>query len=144
LYAAGCAGQRFAVRNAGAIAVIEGVGHHACEYMTGGTVLILGSVGANLAAGMTGGDLYVYDPEGSLAAALNPDSVVARRLDSGHELAVLTLLQTHVDLTGSAFASAILAQWDRCREQVLHVQPHPPREPMPVRAPEAGVVSVNS
>jgi glutamate synthase domain-containing protein 2/glutamate synthase domain-containing protein 1/glutamate synthase domain-containing protein 3 len=144
LYAAGCAGQRFAVRNAGAIAVIEGVGHHACEYMTGGTVLILGSVGANLAAGMTGGDLYVYDPEGSLAAALNPDSVVARRLDSGHELAVLTLLQTHVDLTGSAFASAILAQWDRCREQVLHVQPHLPREPMPVRAPEAGVVSVNS
>src|SRR5438105_14119906 len=73
MFVAGAAGERFAVRNSGATAVIEGVGDHACEYMTGGTVVILGPVGYNLGAGMTGGEAYVLDPAVRLAARLNTE-----------------------------------------------------------------------
>ena len=78
LFVAGRAGERFAVRNSGALAVVEGVGDHACEYMTGGTVVVLGPVGRNLAAGMTGGELFVHDPEGGVPIRLNPELVEAR------------------------------------------------------------------
>src|SRR5437764_13985921 len=73
LFVAGRAGERFAVRNSGATAVIEGAGDHCCEYMTGGTVAVLGPVGLNLGAGMTGGEAYVYDPESALRARVNPE-----------------------------------------------------------------------
>ncbi len=88
LFCAGSAGERFAVRNSGAVAVVEGVGDHACEYMTGGTVLILGEVGLNLGAGMTGGEAYVLDPTGSLAISLNGELVAASELEA-YQLAEL-------------------------------------------------------
>jgi glutamate synthase domain-containing protein 3 len=74
--------MRFAVRNSGADAVVEGIGPHGCEYMTGGTVVVLGPVGANFGAGMTGGRAYLFDPSGRHAAALNTASVVATRLST--------------------------------------------------------------
>ncbi len=77
LFANGQAGERFAVRNSGAQAVIEGAGHHACEYMTGGTVVIMGPVGPNLAAGMTGGELFLLDPNNQVGRYLNPEFVEA-------------------------------------------------------------------
>src|SRR3954454_4531152 len=79
LYIAGSAGERFGVRNSGAKAVVEGVGDHACEYMTGGTVVVLGPVGYNLGAGMTGGQVFVWDPEGELNSRLNTALVEAER-----------------------------------------------------------------
>ena len=82
LHLVGRAGMRFAVRNSGADAVVEGIGPHGCEYMTGGTVVVLGPVGANFGAGMTGGRAYLYDPSGRHAAALNTASVVATRLSA--------------------------------------------------------------
>src|SRR6185295_19295842 len=81
LFCAGSAGERFAVRNSGAVAVVEGVGDHACEYMTAGTVVVLGEVGLNLGAGMTGGEAYVHDPEGTLARGLNREFVLAQAPD---------------------------------------------------------------
>src|SRR2546423_1281819 len=80
-FAAGMAGERFCVRNSGAVAVVEGVGDHACEYMTGGTVVILGEFGRNFAAGMSGGIAFVYDPDNKLPTRLNPDMVKLERLD---------------------------------------------------------------
>src|SRR5207253_9602328 len=82
LFAAGGAGDRFAVRNSGAVAVIEGVGDHCCEYMTGGVVVVLGPVGYNLGAGMTGGQAFVWDPDSSLTARLNTALVEAARPDA--------------------------------------------------------------
>src|SRR5206468_8261652 len=84
LYVAGRAGERFAVRNSGATAVVEGIGGHGCEYMTGGTVVVLGLVGQNLGAGMTGGEAYVYDPEAGLPARVNPELVDVTRPDDEH------------------------------------------------------------
>src|SRR5712691_12256788 len=75
LFCAGSAGERFAVRNSGAVAVVEGTGEHPCEYMTAGTVVVLGAVGRNLGAGMTGGEAYVYDADGVLEARLNGELV---------------------------------------------------------------------
>jgi glutamate synthase (NADPH/NADH) large chain len=84
LFAAGQAGERFAVRNSGAQVVVEGCGANGCEYMTGGTAVILGKVGANFGAGMTGGMAFVLDEDGSFAAHANPESIVWQRLDSAH------------------------------------------------------------
>src|SRR5206468_3776944 len=89
LFAAGGAGERFAVRNSGAIAVVEGVGANGCEYMTGGQVVVLGEVGDNFGAGMTGGMAWVYDPNDRFQLALNTDSVVIQRLASAHWEGVL-------------------------------------------------------
>ena len=80
LFAAGQAGERFAVRNSGADAVVEGCGSNGCEYMTGGTAVILGAVGDNFGAGMTGGMAFVYDPDDTFQRAVNPDSVIWQRL----------------------------------------------------------------
>ena len=88
LFAAGRAGQRFAVRNSGAHAVIEGVGEHACEYMTGGVVVILGRVGRNFGAGMTGGQAYLYDIDGEVRRKLNPELVEAVAVEDDRELRV--------------------------------------------------------
>ena len=112
LYIAGRAGERFAVRNSGATAVVEGTGDHACEYMTGGTIVILGPVGYNLGAGMTGGQAYVHDPDGALAARMNPQLVEAARLDETQASELRFLAERHRELTGSEVAAGLLANWD--------------------------------
>ncbi len=113
LFAAGQAGERFAVRNSGADVVVEGCGSNGCEYMTGGTAVILGPVGPNFAAGMTGGMAFVYDPNETLPRDINADSVVYRRLASRHWEAVLKdLIGEHADQTQSAYASQMLREWD--------------------------------
>ncbi|MEX2458348.1 MAG: glutamate synthase-related protein, partial [Actinomycetota bacterium] len=112
LFCAGRAGERFAVRNSGAVAVVEGVGDHGCEYMTGGAVVVLGPVGHNLAAGMTGGEIYVYDPEESVRDRLNPQLVEARRPTAAQGPSLHRLVERHAHLTGSARAKALLADWE--------------------------------
>ncbi|MDX6401474.1 MAG: hypothetical protein QOF27_2080, partial [Gaiellaceae bacterium] len=108
LFSTGRAGERFAVRNSGATAVVEGVGNHACEYMTAGKVVVLGEVGLNVGAGMSGGELYVFDPAGLLPLRLNTQLVVAER-HAGQELRAL--LESHVRHTGSARAVDLLEHW---------------------------------
>lgn len=113
LLAAGRAGERFAVRNSGADAVIEGCGTNGCEYMTGGTVVILGSVGDNFAAGMTGGNAFVYDENGMFEKAVNPDSVVWQRIGSGYwEHMCKSLIARHAEKTGSGFSNLLLEEWE--------------------------------
>jgi glutamate synthase (ferredoxin) len=111
LFVAGRVGERFCVRNSGAVAVVEGTGDHACEYMTGGTVVILGPVGYNLGAGMTGGEAYVYDAEGRLATRLNPQLVEARRPNPAQAAELQFLVERHREHTGSVLAAALLADW---------------------------------
>ena len=112
LFCAGSAGERFAVRNSGATAVVEGVGDHACEYMTAGTVVVLGEVGLNLGAGMTGGQAYVYGAADDLELALNDDLVVAHEPDPSQLEEVRALLERHVRYTESPRAAAILERWE--------------------------------
>ncbi len=112
LYAAGLAGERFAVRNSGAIAVIEGCGANGCEYMTGGRVVILGPVGENFGAGMTGGAAFLYDPEEKLPSLANPGSIAWRRVSDGETTAELrSMIERHVSFTGSPVGAALLADW---------------------------------
>ena len=108
LFCAGRAGERFAVRNSGAVAVVEGAGDHACEYMTGGAVVVLGEIGLNVAAGMSGGELYVLDPSGRLPLRLNTELVVAERTAGAH---LRELLELHLRHTGSPRAGAVLERW---------------------------------
>ena len=113
LYAAGRAGERFAVRNSGAWAVVEGVGDHGCEYMTGGVVVVLGKTGRNFGAGMTGGAAYVYDRYNRLPGRSNTQLVTLRRVERPeHESELRGLLERHAACTGSPRAAAILADWE--------------------------------
>jgi glutamate synthase (ferredoxin) len=123
LFVAGSVGERFAVRNSGAVAVVEGAGHHACEYMTGGRVVVLGPVGYNLGAGMTGGECYVWDPDGMVPGRLNAALVEAMRPDSEHLEEFKWLVERHFELTGSPRASELLERWPRTAHQVWHVAP---------------------
>jgi glutamate synthase domain-containing protein 2/glutamate synthase domain-containing protein 1/glutamate synthase domain-containing protein 3 len=123
LLLAGRAGERFAVRNSGAIAVVEGVGEHCCEYMTGGTVVVLGPVGLNLGAGMTGGQVYVYDPEASLPALVNHELVQPHRPGEEHLGELRALVQRHLEATGSARSGEILQGWDRAAGAFWRVAP---------------------
>ncbi|MDG1738856.1 MAG: glutamate synthase large subunit [Paracoccaceae bacterium] len=124
LFAAGRAGERFAVRNSGATVVIEGCGSNGCEYMTGGTAVILGSIGSNFGAGMTGGMAYLYDPEGTVMAMINPESLVSCAVSSDHYEAVLKgLVQRHADETYSRKAKDILQHWDIERAHFVQVCP---------------------
>ncbi|KRC79535.1 glutamate synthase large subunit [Sphingomonas sp. Root241] len=114
LFAAGQAGERFAVRNSGAEVVVEGCGANGCEYMTGGTAVVLGKVGMNFGAGMTGGMAFVYDADGSFAARANPESIVWQRLASAHwEAKLRGLVEAHADSTDSKWSQGILEDWDR-------------------------------
>ena len=113
LFVAGQAGDRFAVRNSGAVAVVEGCGDNGCEYMTGGVAVILGRVGDNFAAGMTGGLAFVYDPEELLPARVNTDGVVYRKLESAYwENHCRDLIGRHAQATQSAFARKLVAEWE--------------------------------
>ncbi|OZS44822.1 glutamate synthase large subunit [Photobacterium sanguinicancri] len=114
LFAAGTAGERFGVRNSGAIAVVEGVGDNACEYMTGGIVAILGTTGVNFGAGMTGGFAYILDQNGDFAGRVNPELVEALPLDdlAIHQEHLRGLIDRHLEETGSRRAQEILADFD--------------------------------
>ncbi len=113
LFAAGQAGERFAVRNSGADVVVEGCGSNGCEYMTGGTVVILGSVGDNFGAGMTGGMAFIYDPDNTLIEQINDDTVLWQRIQSPHwESVVRNLVHEHVRETDSIHAANIENHWD--------------------------------
>ena len=126
LFAAGSAGDRFAVRNSGAVAVIEGAGDHCCEYMTGGVVVVLGSVGRNFAAGMSNGIAYVLDERVELEARCNLEMVAISGLNSMDERVLRKLIQQHFHKTGSARARLILGQWEASRALFRKVAPPPP------------------
>src|SRR6266566_664698 len=133
LFAAGRAGDRFAVRNSGVIAVIEGAGAHCCEYMTAGVVVVLGPVGRNFAAGMSNGVAYVLDETETFTARCNTDMVAVRLLEPFDEDRLLDLLREHVAKTGSAKARAVLEAWDRCGPLFRKVVPN--AAPTPAVAP---------
>ena len=112
-YVRGSAGERFCVRNSGAVAVAEGCGDHGCEYMTGGRVVILGSVGKNFAAGMSGGVAYVLDADHSLYRRLNKDMVLMSDMEQDSDIAELKqIILQHAEATGSPAAKRILADFD--------------------------------
>ncbi|HEY8351230.1 MAG TPA: glutamate synthase-related protein, partial [Sphingomonadales bacterium] len=124
LFAAGQAGERFAVRNSGAIVVVEGCGANGCEYMTGGRAVILGKVGDNFGAGMTGGMAWVYDPDEDFMSHLNGDTVLAQRLASAYwEAELKALIEEHARETQSAHAADILANWDEARKHFWQICP---------------------
>ncbi len=124
LFAAGQAGERFAVRNSGAVSVIEGCGTNGCEYMTGGTVVSLGPVGANFGAGFTGGMAFVYDPDDNFASRVNPETVQWQRIASAHwEAELRAFIEEHVRETSSAFAFRLLHDWAGTRERFWQIVP---------------------
>ncbi len=110
-YFRGIVGERFCVRNSGATAVVEGVGDHGCEYMTGGRVVVLGPTGRNFAAGMSGGIAYVYDVDGVFSSLVNYEMVALEPLDDHDVEWLLETVERHHDLTGSAVAERLLANW---------------------------------
>ena len=111
LFIRGVVGERFGVRNSGATAVVEGVGDHGCEYMTGGRVVVLGPTGRNFGAGMSGGIAYVWDPDGDFGAYVNPEMVDLEVLDADDVSWLADILRRHVEETGSAVAARLLADW---------------------------------
>ncbi|MEA2192606.1 MAG: glutamate synthase large chain, partial [Solirubrobacteraceae bacterium] len=120
----GLAGERFAVRNSGASAVIEGVGDHGCEYMTGGRVVVLGPTGRNFAAGMSGGLAFVLDEAGRFATRCNPEMVnQIEPLDEGDEIEVRALVAEHLERTGSPVAKRVLDEWDALGPRFVKVFP---------------------
>ena len=129
LFCAGSAGERFAVRNSGAVAVVEGVGDHACEYMTAGTVVVLGEVGLNLGAGMTGGEVYVLGRAETIARSLNDQFVVAGAPDARSLTVVLELIERHLRYTGSRRAAHLLEHRETRAPELQRI--------VPVSGPEA-------
>ncbi|MFD1509181.1 glutamate synthase large subunit [Lacimonas salitolerans] len=134
LFAAGRAGERFAVRNSGASVVVEGCGSNGCEYMTGGVAVILGQIGANFGAGMTGGMAYLYDPKGASAPLMNKETLVTCPVTVEHWQAQLKgLIEQHLAETGSRKAADILQHWEAergnfvqvCPKEMLNKIPHP-------------------
>ncbi|GLS82490.1 glutamate synthase large subunit [Paraferrimonas haliotis] len=124
LYAAGCAGERFAVRNSGAIAVVEGVGDNACEYMTGGIVLVLGRTGVNFGAGMTGGFAYVFDKFGNFSRRCNHEMVDVMAVDTPiQEQHLRQLIEQHVNATDSEHGRQILMDFDNWLPRFVVVKP---------------------
>ncbi|WP_340107243.1 glutamate synthase large subunit [Pikeienuella sp. HZG-20] len=134
LFANGRAGERFGVRNSGAIAVIEGCGSNGCEYMTGGVAVILGRLGDNFGAGMTGGMAFVYDPANGFESRANPESIVWRRIGSAYwEAELKALIEEHARETASPRAAELLREWDValgrfwqiCPKEMLNRLAHP-------------------
>jgi glutamate synthase (NADPH/NADH) large chain len=124
LFANGLAGERFAVRNSGARAVVEGVGDHGCEYMTGGVVVVLGPVGRNFGAGMSGGTAYVFDPAQALRAKCNLDMIELEPLvDESDVWLVHGLIEDHVRHTGSARGKKLLDTWDHIAARFVKIMP---------------------
>ncbi len=123
LFVCGQAGERFAVRNSGATAVVEGVGDHGCEYMTGGRALILGQTGRNFAAGMSGGIAWIYDNLGTFPHNCNMEMVDIDPLNTEDETAILSLLKKHVHLTNSILATSIIRDWKSEKTHFVKVFP---------------------
>ena len=124
-YIRGMAGERFCVRNSGLEAVVEAVGDHCCEYMTGGTVVILGTTGKNFAAGMSGGVAFVYDNDGSFEQRCNHQMVGLYEIDDEHEFAKLrAMIERHYEYTDSSLAAGILEEWQEARKRFVKVYPH--------------------
>jgi glutamate synthase (ferredoxin) len=120
----GMAGERFAVRNSGATAIVEGVGDHGCEYMTGGRVVVLGRAGRNFAAGMSGGIAYVLDEKGYLPKNSNKEMVELESLTDAAEIAeVRALIECHVSLTGSELGKRVLENWQSLLPRFVKVLP---------------------
>ena len=127
LFAAGRAGERFCVRNSGALAVVEGCGDHGCEYMTNGVAVVLGPTGRNFGAGMSGGMAFVLDLDDAFARRLNPDMVGLERMVGDVEAPALRqLVERHRDLTRSRHAGWLLDRWDDLLPRFWKVLPHPP------------------
>ena len=123
LYVNGVAGERFAVRNSGATTVVEGVGDHGCEYMTGGKVIVLGKTGKNFGAGMSGGIAYVYDEDGTFASRFNADSADLDPLDTEDQEWLTAMLRRHIELTASQRAEDILSSWQLAAQRFVKVFP---------------------
>jgi glutamate synthase (NADPH) large chain len=136
-YFSGVAGERFCVRNSGAMAVVEGVGNHGCEYMTGGTVVVLGVTGQNFAAGMSGGVAYVYDEDGLFAKRCNTSMVTLEKVESANsavgkvqhlnqpdEVILKTLIENHANYTDSIRANELLSNWETSRAKFVKVMPN--------------------
>jgi glutamate synthase (NADPH/NADH) large chain len=112
IFLRGTVGERFCVRNSGATAVVEGVGDHGCEYMTGGRVVVLGPTGRNFAAGMSGGVAYVWDPNEVFAAKVNYELVQLEDLDDSERSELRTIIGRHLQETESPVAAGILGRWE--------------------------------
>lgn len=124
VYINGCVGERFAVRNSGVIAVVEGVGDHCCEYMTGGRVVVLGSTGRNFAAGMSGGIAYVWDPEHTFDYFCNMEMVELNLLeDSASRKELKELIERHWKYTGSKLAQKLLNEWTQHIDEFIQITP---------------------
>ena len=124
VYFNGMAGERFAVRNSGAMAVVEGVGDHGCEYMTGGVVVILGSTGKNFGAGMSGGEAFIFEEDMSLASKVNPAMVrIEPFTDERDQKLVKRMLENHVAYTNSSKARRILERWRENTAKFVKVIP---------------------
>jgi glutamate synthase (NADPH/NADH) large chain len=124
LFAAGQAGERFAVRNSGATVVVEGCGANGCEYMTNGVAVVLGAVGANFGAGMTGGMAFVYDPDGKFEKRANPENITWDRVKALHWADVLLdLVRDHADATDSKWSKGLLEDWDRVAGHFWQIVP---------------------
>jgi glutamate synthase (NADPH/NADH) large chain/glutamate synthase (ferredoxin) len=122
LFANGRTGERFAVRNSGATAIVEGVGDHGCEYMTNGTVVILGKTGKNFGAGMSGGSAFVYDVDGKFQSRVNTEMVVAMPVRRPQDIAeVKSLIELHQEKTGSQQAATLLADWENTTRKLVRV-----------------------
>jgi glutamate synthase (ferredoxin) len=123
-YINGTAGERFAVRNSGAIAVVEGVGDHGCEYMTGGKVVVLGATGRNFAAGMSGGIAYIYDPENKFTNGLcNTEAIEFEQIEAEEALELKALIEKHVSYTNSTRGIQLLAEWTDSLSKFVKVMP---------------------
>ncbi|NKC00731.1 MAG: glutamate synthase large subunit [Pseudomonadales bacterium] len=123
-YFRGMAAERFCVRNSGATTVIEGVGDHGCEYMTGGRIAVLGPTGRNFAAGMSGGIAYIWDPQNQFDTQCNMEMVELERLESAADITELeTMIRNHQTYTGSTVASALLDNWEQSLQQFIKVMP---------------------
>ncbi len=119
----GMAGERFCVRNSGVTTVVEGVGDHGCEYMTGGRVVVLGATGRNFAAGMSGGVAYILDEKGDFAVRCNKQMVGLEKPDANDAAELRGLIERHAELTGSQKAKKLLANWEASLPKFVKVMP---------------------
>jgi glutamate synthase (NADPH/NADH) large chain len=149
-YIRGQAGERFCVRNSGVTTVVEGVGDHACEYMTGGRVVVLGKTGRNFAAGMSGGIAYVFDPERALERLCNKDMVDVETMEAEDKVEVKAMIEKHFKYTGSDPAEWILEKWEEASELFVKVMPKDYKAVLQkakatkVSAPKVGKVTVKN
>jgi len=151
LFAAGKGGERFAVRNSGGTAVIEGVGDHGCEYMTRGTIVVLGETGRNFGAGMSGGTAYIFDETNTFQHRFNPDMIGVERVTSEEDEAWLrSIIERHLEETTSPRAKEILEKWEIMLPLFWKVVPHPEKAAPPTsgraarpsrKAPAEGVAT---